>query len=129
MFRGGRGRPITKEMLKIYKSDLDWMNYRIVRKDLTFHHIVKKCDGGREIISNGALLMPAPHEYLHIIEFKDFKSYRHLNDVFRLINDQRHEPTDEQRETVEYILSEFEYKHRNDLNSKGKKLIKEKYYR
>ena len=116
-------------MLKIYKSDLDWMNYRIIRKDLTFHHIIKKCDGGRETFDNGALLMPTPHEYLHIIEFRDFKSYKHLNEVFRLINDQRHDPTDEQRETVEYILSEFEYKHRNDLNSKGKKLIKDKYYR
>ena len=114
-------------MIEIYGGERDWMNYRIVRDDLTYHHIIKRCDGGRETIDNGALLMKVPHEYLHLIEFKDFKSYKHLNQVFRLINDQRHDPTPEQRETVEYILQEFEYRHRNDRNSKGKRLIKDKY--
>lgn len=124
-------KKITKEMLQIYKpySELDWMNYKLVRKDLTFHHILKKCDGGRMIISNGALLMPAPHEYLHIIEFRDFKSYRHLNQMFRIINDQCYEPTSSQRETIEAILLDFEDKHRYDKNSKGKLLIKERYRR
>ena len=66
-------KEITKEMLKIYKpySNLDWMNYRLVKKDLTFHHIKKREDGGEQIIENGALLMPIAHQYLHIIEYKD----------------------------------------------------------
>lgn len=122
-------KQITKEMLRIYPavSGLDWMNYRLVKKDLTFHHILKKCDGGREILTNGALLMPIPHQYLHIIEFKDWKTYKHINDMFKTINDQRYEPTERQRELIEEILSEFEEKHIKDRTTKGKILIKREY--
>ena len=122
-------KQITREMLRIYKpiSNLDWMNYKLVKKDLTFHHIVKKTDGGKQIITNGALLMPIPHQYLHIIEYKDWKTYNHINALFRIINDQQYEPTPEQREAIEYMLLEFEAKHENDKTAKGKKLIKQEY--
>lgn len=122
-------KQITKQMLRIYKpiSNLDWMNYKLVKRDLTFHHIVKRVEGGRQEISNGALIMPIPHQYLHIIEYKDWKTYKHLNDMFRIINDQQYEPTKEQRETIEYILSLFETKHKDDKTSRGKKLIKIEY--
>lgn len=122
-------KQITREMLKIYKpiSNMDWLNYKLVKKDLTFHHIVKKVNGGFEEISNGALLMPIPHQYLHVIEFKEWKTYKHLNDMFRIINDQRHEPTLEQREIIECILQDFEYKHKDDRTAKGKMLIKPEY--
>lgn len=51
-------KKITKEMLKIYKpvSGLDWMNYRIVRRDMTAHHIIKREEGGRLEQNNVALL-------------------------------------------------------------------------
>lgn len=119
----------TREMLKIYKpySNMDWMNYKLVKKNLTFHHIVKKAEGGKQEISNGALLMPIGHQYLHIIEFKDYKAYKHINDVFKLINKQEYEPTLDQRETIEYILLQFESKHKDDKTSKGKQLIKKEY--
>ena len=122
-------KQITREMLKIYKpiSNMDWLNYKLVKKDLTFHHIVKKVNGGFEEISNGALLMPIPHQYLHVIEYKEWKTYKHLNDMFRIINDQRHEPTLEQREIIECILQYFEYKHKDDRTTKGKMLIKPEY--
>ena len=122
-------KQITREMLKIYKpiSNMDWLNYKLVKKDLTFHHIVKKVNGGFEEISNGALLMPIPHQYLHVIEYKEWKTYKHLNDMFRIINDQRHEPTQEQREIIECILQDFEYKHKDDRTTKGKMLIKPEY--
>lgn len=122
-------KQITREMLKIYKptSNMDWLNYKLVKKDLTFHHIVKKVNGGFEEISNGALLMPIPHQYLHVIEYKEWKTYKHLNDMFRIINDQRHEPTLEQRETIECILQDFEYKHKDDKTTRGKRLIKPEY--
>lgn len=71
--------------------------------------------------------MPVSHQYLHIIEFKDYKTYKHINDIFRIVNDQRYEPTKEQRETIEYILTTFETKHEKDKNSKGKLLIKREY--
>ena len=122
-------KQITKEMLKIYQpfSNLDWMNYRLVRKDLTFHHICKRELGGKQIIENGALLMPVAHQYLHLIEFKDFDTYVAINKIFKFVNQQGYEPTTEQRELVEYLLREFEKVHRWDKGSKGKLLIQRKY--
>ena len=117
-------------MLEIYKpvSGLDWMNYKLVKKDITFHHIVKRSSGGRRDIDNGALLMGnTAHPYLHIIEYKDIETYNALNKIFKFINQQKHEPTTEQREIIEYLLREFEYKHRWDKSSKGNLLIKQKY--
>lgn len=120
---------ITKEMLKIYKpySNMDWMNYKLVRKDLTFHHIVKRENGGKREISNGALLIPVAHQYLHLIEYKDKETYNAINKIFYYINQQRYEPTQEQREIIEYLLQEFEKVHKNDKNSKGKTIIQYKY--
>lgn len=124
-------KQITREMLRIYKplSDMDWMNYKLVKKDLTFHHIVKAEHQGKRVIENGALLMPVAlvHRYLHLIEFKDIETYKHINDIFKIVNRQEYEPTRDQREIIEYLLQDFEYKHRNDKNSKGKLLIKREY--
>ena len=120
----------TVEMLKIYKpySHLDWLNYKIVRKnDLTFHHIIKKENGGNRSISNGALLLPVSHQYLHLIEFKDIDTYITINKIFKIVNNQLAEPTKDQREILEYLLQDFEYHHRNDRNSKGKLIIKKEY--
>lgn len=120
---------VTKEMLHIYKpvSNLDWMNYRLVKSQVTYHHILKREDGGKKEIENGALLMPTAHQYLHLIECKDLETYHTLNKLFKIINNQMAEPNQEQREIIEYLLQEFEVKHRNDKNSKGRSLIKHKY--
>ena len=120
---------IKKEMLKIYKpiSGLDWLNYRLVKKDLTYHHILKKSDGGKETIDNGALLMPISHQYLHLIECKDIETYNAINKLFNYINMQKHEPTIQQRVYIDYLLSEFERVHKWDKGSKGKLIIKRKY--
>lgn len=120
---------IKREMLKIYKpySDLDWLNYKLVKKDVTFHHIIKKCDCGKYTIENGALLMPIAHQYLHLIEYKDIDTYIAINKMFNFINKQKAEPTKEQREILEYLLKEFEKVHRWDKGSKGKLLIQKKY--
>ena len=117
------------EMLKIYKpiSGLDWLNYRLVKKDLTYHHILKKSDGGKETIENGALLMPISHQYLHLIECKDIETYNAINKLFSYINMQKHEPTIQQRVYIDYLLSEFERVHKWDKGSKGKLIIKRKY--
>jgi hypothetical protein len=122
-------KPITKEMLTIYKplSNLDWMNYKLVENRLTNHHIIKREDGGALKINNIALLMPIAHSYLHVIEYKDIKTYEAINKIFRYINNQRKEPTQEQRELIEYLLLEFEQQHIEDKNSKGKQLIRKPY--
>lgn len=121
---------ITAKMLKIYVpySNLDWMNYAINRKkSLTFHHIVKREDNGKYEINNGALLIPLSHEYLHLIECKEYRTYEALNNMFRIINAQRQEPTREQREIIEYLLSGFEDRHSEDRNKKHRKIIKPEY--
>lgn len=122
-------KAITREMLKIYKpiSNLDWMNYKLVKKDLTFHHIKKREDGGEQVIENGAILMPVAHQYLHIIEYKDFDTYVSINKMFEIINKQLSEPSKEQREIIEYLLRQFEKDHIDDKNSKGKTLIRWQY--
>lgn len=117
------------EMLKIYKpiSNLDWMNYKLIKSDVTFHHIIKREDGGRRDIENGALLMPVAHQYLHLIEYKDIETYNAINRIFKYINQQKQEPTSEQRDIIEYLLKQFEEEHKWDKGSKGKLLIKHKY--
>lgn len=117
------------EMLRIYKpiSELDWLNYKLVKEKVTFHHIIKRDSGGKRTIENGALLMPVAHQYLHLIERKDIDTYIGINKIFEYINQQKYEPTQEQREILEYMLQQFEYQHRFDKGSKGKILIKHKY--
>ena len=122
-------KKVVRDMLKIYKpySSLDWMNYKLVKKDVTFHHIQKRCDGGRLEINNGGLLMPNSHAYLHLIEFLDLDTYLALNEIFKDVNIQGYEPEYEQRLIIESLLSTFESVHRWDKGSKGKLLIKRKY--
>ena len=122
-------KKVVRDMLKIYKpySSLDWMNYKLVKKDVTFHHIQKRCDGGRLEINNGGLLMPNSHAYLHLIEFLDLDTYLSLNEIFKDVNSQGYEPEYEQRLIIESLLSTFESVHRWDKGSKGKLLIKRKY--
>ncbi len=119
-------REITKEMLEIYKplSNLDWMNYKLVPRDLTAHHILKKEHGGKLEMPNIALLMNHSHRYLHIIEYKDIDTYLAINKLLDYVNKQYSEPTMEQRYIIEYLLRGFEEKHNEDTNSKGNKIIK-----
>lgn len=119
-------KEVTKLMIKIYKPlDLDWMNYRVTRQNpITFHHIIKKEYGGLYTLENGALLTIIGHQYLHIIEYKETYIYEALNKMFKIINEQKQPPTNEQRETIECLLNEFYDLHKNDKTSKGKTLIK-----
>ena len=122
-------KKIKKEMLQLYKpySNLDWLNYKLVKNDVTLHHIRKKEDGGRMDIDNLSLIMPNGHQYLHLIECKDIETYITINKILKIVNNQLAEPTRDQREIIEYLLQDFEYKHRWDKNSKGKLLIKREY--
>ena len=122
-------KEVTRELIKLYKPiDLDWLNYKVNRpSDLTYHHIIKKENGGLYTLDNGALLTSTAHQYLHIIEYKEIKIYEMLNKMFEIINRQRHAPTMEQREIIEYLLNEFYELHKEDKNSKGKHLIRYEY--
>lgn len=121
---------VKREMLRIYEpiSGLDWMNYKLVRKEVTYHHCIKKrCNGGKRTMENGALLMPVAHQYLHLIEYRDIETYELINNLFRVVNEQQYEPTHEQRLAMEYLLREFESVHRWDKGRKGKLLLQRKY--
>lgn len=120
-------RDITKRMIKIYNLDkLCFMGYTL-DKTASFHHIVKREDGGKEVIENGAVLNKNAHEYLHIIEYKDIGTYIAINKILKIINEQRDRPTTEQLEIISKILSMFEEEHKEDKTSKGKRLIKHQY--
>lgn len=125
-------RDITKRMIKIYNLDkLCFMGYTLDRT-ASFHHIVKREDGGKEVIENGAVLNKTAHEYLHIIEYKDIGTYIAINKILKIINEQRDKPTVEQLQIISKMLSMFEEEHMYDKTSKGKRLIKypylERYY-
>ena len=121
---------IMRDMLKIYVpvSGLDWLNYKLVKEDLSFHHIVKKCDKGKKRIENGAILQSNnSHPYLHLIETMDIETYIALNEIFLEVNKQKREPDISQRYRIEEILQLFENKHRWDKGCNGNILIKKKY--
>ena len=114
-------------MIKIYNLDkLCFMGYTL-DKTASFHHIVKREKGGKEEISNGAVLNKTAHEYLHIIEYKDIETYIAINKILKIINEQRDKPTIEQLQIISKLLSMFEEEHKHDKTSKGKRLIKYQY--
>lgn len=113
---------IKLEMIKLYKTiDYDWLNFKIYDiNDITFHHIIKKENGGKYSIDNGALLTTKSHEYLHIIENNDIEIYIEINKILKKINEQKHKPTEIQKQKIELLFLKFEC-----INAK--KLIKGKY--
>lgn len=122
-------KEVLRQMLRIYKpfSQMDWLNYKLKKDDVTFHHITKREDNGKKTIENGAILMPNSHSYLHLIECLDINTYILLNEIFKEVNGQMCEPTMEQRQIIDKILEEFENNHRWDKGNKGKLLVKRKY--
>lgn len=123
-------KPVTSHLISIFKPvDMDWMGYKLNNPyDLSFHHIIKRENGGSYNFDNGALLKrDTSHEYLHIIEGKDLDMYVYINKILKEINTQRNRPTKKQLFEVEDVLLEFEKEHCSDTNNKGKPLIKERY--
>lgn len=133
-------KEVTKQMIKnfkIMKLGIDFMGYEVKRKEsLSFHHLViphRDCHlyglGEGYLYWNGAILNQlTSHDYLHLIEAKDYE-------LFLLITS---EMIDENSkgyldiENIRYIddcLKAFEREHCSDRNKKGKLLIKEEYTR
>ena len=75
---------ITQKL--IYKTNMifDWMNDEIINPDeITYHHINKKCDGGKLTFENGAVLTKKSHTFLNILERKPtHKYYETINTLF-----------------------------------------------
>ena len=116
-------KSITNKMVEIYETyEYDWMNYLIIDNEITFHHIKKKEDGGRLEISNGALLTPRAHKYLHFIENVDYDIYKRLNNMFKNINLREQKINEKQKLIVEYLLLKFEVENANRIIKKKEKL-------
>lgn len=123
-------RDVTRDLIHTFRpTDIDWMGYKIdSATDVSFHHIVKKSDGGLYVFDNGALLRQnTSHEYTHLIEAKDPEMFAYINNLLKNINTQRYKPTKNQLLAIRAILEQFEREHCADTNSKGKPLIKTKY--
>jgi hypothetical protein len=114
-------------MLKIWDmTTMDWMGYDNLER-YSFHHLTKKCDGGEQIISNGAPLHISSHSYLHTIEYYDLDKYLFLNSILRQINEQKYQPSIEQLKQIKYVLKEFQNEYDGKVSSRNKPIIKKEY--
>lgn len=123
-------REETKRLIEYYGIDdgLDWLNFPITRsRELQFHHIQKKAEGGTMDLNNGAILTPNAHRFLHTIERYNIDIYNGITKMFKLYVTQKSAPTPEQREIMYNILRLFYQKHENTKTKKGKPIIKDRY--
>lgn len=121
---------LVKEMRDIYRiRHYDFMGYTFrTINDLSYHHIIKRCDGGPKTIDNGALLVKdTAHPYLHIIEERDYDMYVYISRILKSINTQHYSPSVSQLKAIRAVLLEFEREHCADVTSNGKYLIKQRY--
>ena len=118
---------VLKMMIKLWKmGTMDWLGYDNLEK-YSFHHIKKKCDGGKQIISNGAVLHQNSHSYLHTIEHYDLDKYIFLNTILKAVNEQNTMSSIEQLKQIKLILQEFQNEYESKLSSRGKEIIKKEY--
>lgn len=126
-FAGDYMKEITREMIKIYKlKEFDFMGYKLIKRDATYHHLVKKENGGKETIENGAVLMPNSHQYLHLIEYKEYDIYYAVNEIMKICNKKGFVEIDDLK-IISQLLKMFEEEHIKDENSKGRRLIRTKF--
>lgn len=118
---------ILKTLINIYNmNEIDWLGYKLQDR-YSYHHIIKKCDGGKRTLDNGAVLFQTSHSYLHTIENYDIEKYIFLNKILKDINTQRYMSTEEQLRQINYILSQFENEYEDYISSRDKKIIKDEY--
>lgn len=131
-------KPITREMILLYnikKLGYDFMGYTFRRyEDLSFHHLIvphKDCKklglGEGYTVDNGAILrQDTSHDYLHIIEAIDRELFLRITKY--MIEENRNGKIDiENLKRIRELLLYFEAEHINDINKKGKTIIKRKY--
>ena len=133
-------REITKEMIeyyKIMKLQIDFMGYDVSKKNtLSFHHLIvphRECKqkglGEGYLWWNGAILnQSTSHEYLHLIEAKDYDMFL---DITSKMIDQNFKGYLDRKNLLRIrdILERFEKEHCSDRGKKGNLLIKEQYLR
>lgn len=131
-------RAITKQMIKHYKImklKIDFMGYEVSKiNTLSFHHLIvphRDCKtkglGEGYLWWNGAILnQPTSHEYLHLIEAKDYDMF--LAITSEMIDENVKGYLDrENLLRIRDVLEQFEREHCSDRGKKGNLLIKDSY--
>ena len=131
-------KEITKEMIeyyKIMKLKIDFMGYKVQRKsELSFHHLIvprRECKqkglGEGYLWWNGAILnQSTSHDYLHLIESKDYDMF--LAITSEMIDENIKGRLDrENLLKIRDVLEQFEKEHCSDRSKKGNLLIKDSY--
>lgn len=131
-------KEITEKMIKdfrIMKLRFDFMGYKVDRKQsLSFHHLIVPHRESKDygigegyLYWNGAILRQnTSHDYLHIIEAKDY-------DLFLAITSEMIDQNIKgylDKQNLIYIrdcLLLFEREHCSDRTKKGKLLIKDEF--
>lgn len=131
-------REITKQMIdyyKIMKLGYDFMGYPVYQKNkLSYHHLIiprrqsKEAGIGEGYLWwNGAILnQSTSHEYLHLIEAKDFDMFSAITSEMIDENVKGYLDVENLRNILD-ILHCFEREHCSDCSKKGNYLIKDEY--
>ena len=133
-------RAITKHMIKHYKImklKIDFMGYEVSKiNTLSFHHLIvphRNCKtfglGEGYVWWNGAILnQSTSHDYLHLIEVKDYDMF--LAITSEMIDENVKGYLDKENLLrIRDILEQFEREHCSDRGKKGNLLIKDSYLR
>ena len=125
-------KEITKLIIKEFKLEqlgYDFLGYPKQGDIYTAHHLlVPAREGGKLTWENTVVLRATPHEYLHLIENKDF-------DIFSFVTSEMYDMKIKgylDMENLRYIddgLKVFEREHAGDTTKKGRPLIKEQFTR
>ena len=131
-------REVTKQMIEDYRIlrlGYDFMGYDAnPKQDLSFHHLIvprRDCSkmglGEGYFWWNGAILnQKTAHDYLHLIEAKDYDMFMAITS--EMIDENAKGYLDiKNLQRISDVLSCFEREHCSDRGKKGRLLIKDDY--
>lgn len=124
-------KTVTRLMIdefNIKKLGYDFMGYERQKGDkYTFHHlIISRCNSGPFARWNGAILFSTPHQYLHVIESKDYDIFCYITSEMVDMNVKGYLDNDNILR-IDDALCQFEREHSGERTGRGKILIKEEY--
>lgn len=106
---GGIVRHRTSRLIKIFEiTDTCFMGFPLTKDSrFTFHHCIKKEDGGTNSIDNGAVLTREAHELLNYIEMNYYDIYYKINEKLKEISNGKKHPTKEQLYEIKSLINDF----------------------
>ena len=98
-------RSVLCQMIRIFKpKNMDWMGYKITNKNpYTYHHILERRYGGKEVVENGAILSRNAHDHLNYLEVFVPEAYDDWQRFFRYLNAKMEPLTKEDLEIIKLI--------------------------